>query len=217
MNDLDFYAPRRCLREPIPEIWVAADRLLSAAEAHGAGDRAAAERLIKEADDYAIAAWTDSLWGAWSADIHRIRVVEGAPPARARAHRPLPRMPTLQTQQDVIRRDGLFCRFCGIPVVDPKTRARIRRLYPDALRWSRIAREQHAAFQAMWLQFDHVLPNSRGGESVCDNIVITCAPCNYGRMEHLLEEVGLADPRTTARSVAWANAARWDGLEGFAR
>lgn len=214
-GDAEFFGPRRCLREPIPEIWVAAERLMAAMEAHRAGDRASAERLLEEADDHKIAAWTDSLWSAWSADIHRIRAIDRAPPTLLRAHRPLPRMPTPETRQAVLRRDGFFCRFCGIPVVHASVRARIRRMYPQALRWSRIAREQHAAFQAMWLQFDHVLPNSRGGESTVENVVITCAPCNYGRMEHVLEEMGLADPRTSQYPRTWPAYAKWDGLSGF--
>ena len=43
----------------------------------------------------------------------------------------------------------------------------------------------------MWLQFDHLLPNQGGGDSKLDNVVVTCAPCNFGRMDHTLEEVGL--------------------------
>ena len=41
-----------------------------------------------------------------------------------------------------------------------------------------------------------------------DNLLITCAPCNYARMSFTLEEVGLADPRKRepVRST-------WDGLE----
>lgn len=70
--------------------------------------------------------------------------------------------------------------------------------------------DQHAAFQAMWLQYDHLLPHARGGDNSLDNVVITCAPCNFGRMNWTLDEVGLIDPRTRqhVRSV-------WTGLEQF--
>jgi hypothetical protein len=63
-------------------------------------------------------------------------------------------------------------------------------------------------FQAMWAQYDHLLAHSRGGMKTEENMVVTCAPCNFVREEFSLEEVGLTDPRERAliRSA-------WDGLE----
>jgi 5-methylcytosine-specific restriction endonuclease McrA len=56
----------------------------------------------------------------------------------------------------------------------------------------------------MWLQFDHLLPHQRGGDSSAESVVITCAPCNFGRMDRTLEEVGLDDPRLRpVDPVAW--------------
>lgn len=62
----------------------------------------------------------------------------------------------------------------------------------------------------LWLQYDHLLPHARSGTNDLENVVITCAPCNYGRGGYTLEEVGLADPRLRepVRST-------WDGLERF--
>lgn len=82
--------------------------------------------------------------------------------------------------------------------------------YPDAVPWGRKNSEQHAAFQAMWMQYDHVLPHAKGGTNDLSNVVISCAPCNFGRMEFTLEEVGVEDPRLRepVRST-------WDGLERF--
>ena len=62
--------------------------------------------------------------------------------------------------------------------------------YPSAVRWGKANATRHAAFFCMWLQYDHVVPNSRGGETDEVNVVITCAACNFGRMERTLEEVG---------------------------
>jgi 5-methylcytosine-specific restriction endonuclease McrA len=67
---------------------------------------------------------------------------------------------------------------------------------------------QHAAFQCMWLQFDHVVPHSRGGDNSVDNVVVTCGPCNYGRAERTLDELGLIDPRQKP-----VQKTDWDGLE----
>jgi 5-methylcytosine-specific restriction endonuclease McrA len=62
----------------------------------------------------------------------------------------------------------------------------------------------------MWLQYDHLLPHARGGTNDLGNIVITCAPCNFARMNYTLEEIGLLDPRT--REPVRSD---WDGLERF--
>jgi 5-methylcytosine-specific restriction endonuclease McrA len=39
------------------------------------------------------------------------------------------------------------------------------------------------------LTLDHVVPRSRGGESVWENVVTSCAPCNHRKGNRLLEEV----------------------------
>jgi 5-methylcytosine-specific restriction endonuclease McrA len=125
-------------------------------------------------------------------------------------------MPTLETQRAVIERDGFHCRFCGLPVIRPAIRDSLRRAYPDALGWGSTNLSQHAAFQCLWLQFDHLLPNSRGGASTLENVVITCAPCNFGRMETTLAEARLVDPLSRPTPRKWGGFGSWDGLERFA-
>jgi 5-methylcytosine-specific restriction endonuclease McrA len=39
------------------------------------------------------------------------------------------------------------------------------------------------------LTLDHVVPRSRGGDSVWENVVTSCAPCNLRKGNRLLEEV----------------------------
>ena len=41
------------------------------------------------------------------------------------------------------------------------------------------------------LTLDHVIPRSRGGESVWENVVTACSPCNLKKGDRLLEESGL--------------------------
>jgi 5-methylcytosine-specific restriction endonuclease McrA len=38
------------------------------------------------------------------------------------------------------------------------------------------------------LTLDHVVPRSRGGESVWENVVTACAPCNHKKGDRTLEE-----------------------------
>jgi 5-methylcytosine-specific restriction endonuclease McrA len=122
-------------------------------------------------------------------------------------------MPTLETQRAVILRDGYHCRFCGLPVIRPAIRAALRSAYPDALGWGSTNLTQHAAFQCLWLQFDHLLPNSRGGASTLENVLVTCAPCNFGRMETTLAEARLTDPLSRPTPRKWDGFDAWDGLE----
>src|SRR6059058_2675086 len=41
------------------------------------------------------------------------------------------------------------------------------------------------------LTLDHVVPRSRGGDSVWENVVTSCAPCNLRKGNRTLEESGL--------------------------
>jgi 5-methylcytosine-specific restriction endonuclease McrA len=48
------------------------------------------------------------------------------------------------------------------------------------------------------LTLDHVVPRSRGGQSVWENVVTSCAPCNHRKGDRLLEETSMT-LRTTPR------------------
>lgn len=214
----DYLAPRRCLRPPIPEIFAAAAMLDRAADAHLAGARDAAAALIAQANLPEVRAWTNSLWGdstlprevqeRHKRDYLRIRKVADAPPHLAKADRGAARMPGPNDRRAMIDRDGYTCVFCGIPLIRKEVREALHRAYPDALPWGRTNPTQHAAFQCMWLQYDHLVPHSRGGDNALDNLVITCAPCNYGRWDRVVAEQGLIDPRSVPRGKS-----AWDGLE----
>ena len=206
---------RHCLLEPIGEIYEAAEKLTQAVEAHLQLEFDQAAHLIQQANSPAIWHWTDRIWGKKSPEIHSFRMMPNSPPRLAMHERPRPRMPDKATQELVIQRDGYHCKFCGIPVIRPQVRQAMSRSYPEALPWGRSNDTQHAAFQCMWLQFDHLLPNTRGGTSDAENILVTCAPCNFGRMEWTIEEAGILDPRQRFIADHWVNFGKWRGLEEF--
>lgn len=58
---------------------------------------------------------------------------------------------------DVFARDGFRCRYCGVSVDDG------------------------AALHA-----DHVIPRSKGGPTLIDNLVTACVDCNLGKSDKLL-------------------------------
>lgn len=194
----------RCLRDPVPEIAEGAQLLAQAAKAHIAGLRGEVLALLQAANLPAIREWTESLWGRHGAYAVRGPYDPDVPVQRmAQA-----RMPSKTVQLQLHAYDGFYCRFCGIPVIRREVREFFRAAYPEARIWGRRNVDQHAAFQCMWAQYDHVLPHSRGGSNDLDNLVVTCAPCNYGRMQYTLAEAGLDDPRTRPPT-----AGAWTGLE----
>lgn len=71
---------------------------------------------------------------------------------------------------------------------------------------------KHAAFYALNGVLDHVEPYARGGSSSTENIVTACWPCNFGKEDHTIEELGLLDPRHRTPVVD-----DWDGLARLVR
>ena len=54
------------------------------------------------------------------------------------------------------------------------------------------------------LTLDHVVPRSRGGDSVWENVVTSCAPCNLRKGNRLLEELPMVlhkAPRAPAAAL----------------
>lgn len=200
---------RTCFRQPIPEIGLAASLLEKAVFAHSEKRFRDAEDLIHQSNMKVIWEWTDSIWGKQS--LYTLyRNVPDAPKVLPKELRIPLRMPSSSEKCIIHKRDGFLCRFCGIPVIRKEIRAKFIAAYPKVVTWGRTNSTQHAAFQAMWAQYDHVLPHSRGGDNSIENLLLTCSSCNFGRMSYTLDEVGIADPR-----LREPYRSDWDGLEKF--
>lgn len=210
MSDETFWQERPFLLQPIPEIFEAARLLDKAADAHLRGNPKEAETYIRQADIPQVAEWTNALWGKQSLEVHRLRKVESLPPLIEKSLRIPARMPDSAGKKRLIDRDGYNCRYCGIPVIREEIRKKIRTCYPEAARWGNTTKSQHAAFQCMWLVYEHVVPHSRGGNNSYENMIISCQPCNCAKMGYTIEEMGLSDPRL--RNPVQTS---WDGLERF--
>jgi 5-methylcytosine-specific restriction endonuclease McrA len=195
------------VREPIPELFAAAKYLDAAVSAHLIGNSKLAASLLIEADMGVLRDWTESHWGS-NTPHKKIKFRDTSVPILSKDEKIPVRMPNSEEKKELHMRDGFHCRFCGVPVIRKEVRDHLKKLYPEAVKWGRTNSEQHAAFQALWLQYDHVLPHSRGGNNSIENIVITCAPCNYVRMDNLVHEMGLSDP--FSRPPIQSD---WDGLE----
>ena len=190
---------RICLRDPIPQIAGAARYLDEAVSAHLDKRFDLAEALIRRADMREIREWTESLWGPKTP--HK----KYRPIAMHRDERVPLRMPTA-AEKSVTDITAILWDTCHTRNDSATNQSG---LFKRAA-WWRTNPSQHAAFQAMWVQYDRILPHARGDDNSLNDMVITCAPCNYGRGDYTPEEVGLIDPRTRGpvRST-------WDGLERF--
>lgn len=85
----------------------------------------------------------------------------------------------------------------------------LARALPGAVSWGRRDIELNAAFYTLKGVLDHMVPHAHGGGSGADNLVTACQPCNYGKGNWFIEQVGLRDPRLRTPVV--------DGWDGLAR
>lgn len=204
---------RDCFSPPIPEIFESARLLDRAVRAHLEGNHRLAVDLIREADMQVIGDWLDPLWLRRS-DAVKARKVDDLPPVLSREHRHQPRNAPAEMRRALVARDGHHCRFCGMPLVRAEVRKALNRLYSEAARWKSIdEKDQHRGLQVMWLQYDHVVVHSRGGQTAMENLVVACAACNFGRDKYTLEEMRLSDPRKNVRLPTWDGRRTWTGLE----
>ncbi len=202
---------RNCFCPPISDIQEAARLLDAAVTAHLKGRRDLASELLQLANMRSIWEWTDSIWGK-NSPFTQYHPVPNALPILPKEQRVKARMPSSAEQKQIHARDGFYCRFCEMPVIRKEIRAKMQAEYPDAISWGRTNDSQHAAFQAMWAQYDHIVPHARGGNNDLSNVVLTCAACNFGRGGYTLDEVAVSDPRSRDPRVG-----SWDGLERFSR
>lgn len=183
---------RDYIREPIPEIFTAYRNMAAAVDAHFSGDYPAARDLFAAANDPKVGHWLHDVWAK-----PRKHIVHKTPPGDTREIKEPDRDPdraiSSAIRKEVLKRDGYRCRYCGLPLIDAAIRRTAKALYPTAVPWS--SKEQHAGFQVFWLQFDHVIPHSHGGRSDMDNVVTSCAACNFGKFNLTLRQLDLTDPR----------------------
>lgn len=199
---------KKSIKEPIPQIFESWDFLNQAVDAHLSGDRANAEAFFKQAEIRAVWEWLNPGWSR--PDLHVTVLAPHDDTALVpKELRDSDRNIIPAIRSAVLKRDGYKCRYCGIPVVHADIRKLANRLYPDAVPWNSYdVTKQHSAFACLWLQFDHVVPHSHGGRSSLDNVVISCALCNFGKDKYTLRQLGLQDPRLTPPTPS-----TWDGLE----
>jgi 5-methylcytosine-specific restriction endonuclease McrA len=205
---------KTCLCKPPKEIFDCLEKLNQATNLHISGDDFTARKLILEANSAEVREWTESLWGAKSPYVRPVKT-KNPLPNLSKAEKAAFRMPDAALKKTLLQRDGFQCRVCGVPLIRKEVRVYFQSKYPELEIWGNRNALQHATFQATWLQYDHVVPHARGGDNTIQNMIITCAPCNYSRMNYTFEELELCDPREREPiKTGWSGCS--SQLEGFA-
>lgn len=183
---------------PIPEVEAALLLLEMAVSFQLAGDRSEADRLLRVADLPVLFEHFERARGV-ADELHRLAPAGLAPKMR----RPLANAQRIALHQ----RDGWRCRYCDSKVIDREVRDRLRRDFPDAVRWARTPAGRHSAVLIHSAVYDMVVPPRRGGTTNLDNLVTSCWLCQAARSGRSFEDLGLDDPRSSAPLVD-----EWDGL-----
>ena len=195
---------RRSFLAPIPELEVAANLLSQAVEALLRKDIPTCTDLIRLADIRALRDFSYLICGPINHEIHR----QCKNPIYERISKEkMPRMPSKKVEYEVHRRDGWRCRYCSSRVISKIARTKIIEAVPEVARWGRTNEEKHFSLCTLSASLDHVVPFKRGGDNSDYNLVTACGPCQFGRNQWLLSEVGIYDPRDFSPIID-----AWDGL-----
>ena len=195
---------RRSFLYPIPQIELSVSFLDEATDMFIKNSRVNAAEKIVSADMKEISAFYKLITGHTNYAIHW---QHRQPRSISKAERASIRMPSIHDEMEVFCRDGWRCRYCGTRVVSRQARKILIEEFPVETHWVRAENERHASLQCQAASLDHILPHSRGGDNERENLVTACGPCQFGRNQWTLEEVGFMDPRDFPPRVD-----EWDGL-----
>jgi len=125
------------------------------------------------------------------AELGHLEAQEPEIPAEEQDTRDIP-VPLART---ILDRDRYQCRYCHIPVIYKTEAKKLQVLFgTENFRVSKSNRIAHGTLRAFYNSFDHVLPLSRGGTTSLDNLVTACYPCNFGKDNFTLNQLGLLSP-----------------------
>jgi 5-methylcytosine-specific restriction endonuclease McrA len=105
-------------------------------------------------------------------------------------------------ERQLMERDGYTCQYCGIPVLHSSALTKFRdQVGAENFPTVGTNAHRHGVKLVFSGTLDHVEPHSRGGRTSPENLVTCCWPCNYGKAEYTLAELGIKDPRVEPSSA----------------
>lgn len=112
----------------------------------------------------------------------------------------------IEEQAAVFARDNYTCRYCGVRTISLQVMTAVSELYPDIYlfhpHWK--YEKTDRSFSEYSTSLEHIVPLSRRGKNDRDNLLTTCAWCNYSKNNALASEVGW--------QIRPISEAQWDGL-----
>jgi 5-methylcytosine-specific restriction endonuclease McrA len=108
-------------------------------------------------------------------------------------------------QKQVFERDSYHCRYCGGKLISQEfLKTFIKRLNSPLFSRGETNLNTHGIIHLTWPVADHVIPWNKGGRTSLDNLVSSCAPCNYGKDGYTIEQLGMDDPfERIAKNSSW--------------
>ena len=121
----------------------------------------------------------------------------------------------LADKADVVEHDGTYLRSASMSMLNPlviRLRYIVKVPYHRRTAMSRravFARDDHRCQYCGCLadSIDHIMPRSRGGQHVWENVAAACRPCNLRKRDRTPVEAGmcLARPAIVPRELAWVS------------
>ncbi len=100
-----------------------------------------------------------------------------------------------KVQNDVFKRDGYRCRYCGNKLLSQDfIRLFIKKLNSELFRRGETNLTTHGIIHISWPVADHVIPWNKGGRTNLTNLVSSCATCNYGKDGYTIDQLGIQNP-----------------------
>jgi hypothetical protein len=95
----------------------------------------------------------------------------------------------------VNKRDNYMCRYCGHPVLPAAFFTKLTKsLGSDRFRSVGTNVERHGIKLVFSATADHLVPRADGGVTDSSNLVTACWPCNYGKANFTIQELGMTNP-----------------------
>jgi len=126
---------------------------------------------------------------------HRKNILKISPPPAVSTEERDPIRSPHKIQEQVFQRDGYRCRYCGNKLISQKfIRRFIQKLNDPIFRRGRTNLATHGIIHLTWPVADHVVPWNQGGRTDLDNLVSSCASCNYGKDGNTIQQIGIHNP-----------------------